>query len=115
MTTGDNEGIVMHGGSLQAGNLAVGRGARIRGDGSVGTAAQCLEQFRQELERHADAVPDAAAVRTATTALEEEMQAEDPNPVTVRGLLTTIGDAVKTVTPLVAAAAALKVAILALL
>jgi hypothetical protein len=118
MTTGGNEGIVVHGGSVQAGNLAVGRGARIVGHGSVDAgqeAARRLAEFRQELERHVDAVPDSGAVRASTAALEEEMQRKDRNPVTIRGLLSGITDAVRTVTPLVVAAEAMKTAVLALL
>jgi hypothetical protein len=117
MTSGGNEGIEIHGGSIHAGNLAVGRGARIRGAGSVEAGqdlARCLEQFRRELERHADAVP-ASAVRAATAALEEELTKRERNPVTVRGLLTGITDAVRTVAPLITAAEALKAAVLALL
>jgi hypothetical protein len=118
MSTGDNEGIVMHGGSLQAGNLAVGRGAHIRGDGAVTAAAEVtrsLERFRAELERHADAVPDPAALRAMAAELEREVQREERNPATIRGLLTRVTGAVKAVTPLLAAADSLRSAVLALL
>ncbi|HEY0486080.1 MAG TPA: hypothetical protein VGD72_07515 [Mycobacteriales bacterium] len=118
MTTGDNEGIVVFGGSVRAGNLAVGRGARISGDGSAGAgqeAADRLAEFREELRRHADAVPDPAELRAATTALEEQLGAPERDPGTIRRLLTGITDAVTTVTPLATAAAALESAVRALL
>jgi hypothetical protein len=118
MTDSHNEGIVMQGGSLQAGNLGVGRGATVHGAGSAGAdpaVHAALERFRDELARHVHTLDNAAEVQTAAAALEAEIANDDGNPVTIRGLLAGITGAVKTVTPLVTAAGALQAAVLAVL
>jgi hypothetical protein len=113
-----NEGIIIHGGSFEAENVAVGRRAKV--DARVYVTQQdevlrALEDFRRELDRYADEVPDSPAVRSTAEALEGELRKPARNPVTIRGLIAGLTDAVKTVTPLVGAAEALKVAVAALL
>jgi hypothetical protein len=112
-----NEGIIVTGGNFTGENVAVGRNANVEAHYGArqDEVLRALDEFRRELDRHAEAVPDAGAVRSAADALEAELAAEQHNPVTIRGLVSGLTDAVKTVTPLVVAADALGTAVAALL
>lgn len=112
-----NEGIIQHGGSFQAGQLAVGRGARVRvvATGPDPELADRLEAFRRLLAEHATALDGPAEVRSTTEVLQQELAKPTPNRTTVRGLLAGLVEAVSSVAPLVTAAQALTTSIAAFL
>ena len=118
---GRNEGIVVSGGTIQAGALAVGRRARAsqvvqdagrslaeRGQSEV---AERLEQLLRELEAHAAQLSNADEVRESTELLARELAKPAPNRTTVSGVLGGIVDSVKSVAGLAGAAQALAQAI----
>jgi hypothetical protein len=120
MADGRNEGIYVTGGSFTAQNVAVGRGARAytvatdlraRGHDDV---AERLEELVQQLEAHADQVPDIDDVRGATRTVTEELAKERPNKTTVTGVLSGISDSVRSVSGLAVAADALLKAVQAI-
>jgi hypothetical protein len=110
MTDGNNQGIQQSGGSITAGAMAVGPGARaynaaseLRGRGQE-EVAQRLEELVRQLEAHADQVPDIEDLRGATGTVADELAKEKPNKTTVRGVLSGIADSVRSVTELATAA-----------
>jgi hypothetical protein len=110
MTDGNNQGIQQTGGSITAGALAVGPGARaynavseLRGRGQD-EVAQRLEELVRQLEAHADQVPDIDDLREATGNVADELAKEKPNKMTVRAVLSGIADSVRSVTGLATAA-----------
>jgi hypothetical protein len=121
---GKNEGVVVTGGALSAGNLAVGHNARITAIGAPAaealpengrdTVVEALEAFLRELAEHARELPERDAVIESTEAVSKELAKDEPNRLTVRGLLAAITEAVSTVTPLLTAAHALQAAVVAL-
>jgi hypothetical protein len=122
---GKNEGVVVTGGALNAGNLAVGRNARITagdahaaqalpGDGRDAVAA-ALEAFLRELAEHAQELPDRCGVVESAKVVSQELAKAEPNGLTVKGVLAAITGAVSTVTPLLTAAHALQAAVAAVL
>jgi hypothetical protein len=122
---GKNEGVIITGGTLSAGNLAVGRHARITAIGAPASAAlrengrdvvaDALETFLRELAEHSREVPDGDAVVESTEAVSKELAKDKPNRLTVKGLLAAITGAVSGVTPLLTAAHALQAAVVAFL
>jgi hypothetical protein len=112
-----NEGIVVSGGALRAGQLAVGRGASVT-VGAAGTDPEVirrLDALLELVEQHAAALSDPAAVRSTAEVLRDEVTKPKPNRITVRGLLAGLTEAVGTVTPLLSAVEGLKVVLAALL
>jgi hypothetical protein len=112
-----NEGVVVSGGSLQAGQLAVGRGAAVTVQPGVAGAEtlQRIDVLLQLLDRHAAALPEAAALRSTTEVLREEVTRPEPNRVTVRGLLAGLTEAVRGAAPLLTAVEAIKASLVAIL
>jgi hypothetical protein len=113
VTDGRNDGIYITGGTFNAQTMAVGRGARAytvatelraRGQDDI---ARRLEELVQQLEAHADEVPDIADVRGATRTVTEELAKERPSRTTVTGVLSGIADSVRSITGLATAADAL--------
>jgi hypothetical protein len=107
MAEGRNEGIQISGGTINAGNLAVGRGATVvaelreRGQEDV---ARRLEELVRQLEEHRDEVPHLALVRAATESVTEELAKERPDKRRVRDVLAGISESVRSVTGLARAA-----------
>jgi hypothetical protein len=108
MTEAHNEGVQNFGGTINAGNFAVGRGATVvaadlrdRGHEEV---ARRLEELVQLLEQHRDEVPNVALVRAATDSVTEELAKERPDKTRVRDVLAAISDSVRSVTGLASAA-----------
>ena len=110
MTEGANQGIQVSGRSFSAQTVAVGVGARAytvatelrsRGQEEV---AQRLEEMVQQLEAHADQVPDIDDVRGATRTVTDELAKQQPDKTTVTAVLSGIADSVRSVTGLATAA-----------
>jgi hypothetical protein len=107
MSDGRNEGIQISGGTINAENIAVGRGATVvaelreRGQDEV---ARRLEELVRQLQEHQDEVPNVALVRAATETVTEELAKERPDTSRVREVLTAISESVRSVTGLASAA-----------
>lgn len=119
--TEHNEGIQMSGGRIEAGALAVGRGARAsnvvgaarreleeRGHAELG---QRLEELLRQLEAHASRLANADELRESTQLVAEELVKDRPNKTTVTGVLAGIVEGVKSVAGLATAAEALAEAV----
>jgi translation initiation factor 2B subunit (eIF-2B alpha/beta/delta family) len=119
--TGHNEGIQMSGGRIEAGALAVGRGAHAhnvvrtarreledRGHAELG---QRLEELLLQLDAHASRLSDAEELRESTQLVAEELVKDRPNKTTVTGVLAGIAENVKSVASLATAAEALTQAV----
>lgn len=119
--TGHNEGIQMSGGRIEAGALAVGRGAQAsnvvgaarreleeRGHAELGHQ---LEEFLRQLDAHASRLSNADELKEATGLVAEELVKDRPNKTTVTGVLASIVESVKSVAGLATAAEALTQAV----
>jgi hypothetical protein len=108
-----NEGIRMSGGRIDAGALAVGRGARaIHGGDAKANAARAevnrrLEELLRRLEVEAGRLENPDEVRGATQVVADELRKDKPNKTTITGVLTGIAAAVASVSGLAAATDAL--------
>jgi hypothetical protein len=108
MPTGrTNRGIVQHGGSIDAGQLAVGDGAtNVRSGDDVATIGH--ETLRlvlnriEELQAAASHAPGAveARIKDATSELAAELTKSTPSKSRLRSFLATLRDTGKTVTAL---------------
>jgi hypothetical protein len=119
-----NEGVVVSGGSLTAGQVVAGRGARASAtfSGNVGglhqvgrdEVARALDNLVAELRRHAAELPDGEELLDSTRAVGEELAKEQPNRRTVTAILKAIGEGAGSVTSVVGAAQALAAAVTAI-
>jgi hypothetical protein len=122
---GRNEGVRISGGTIEAGALAVGRGARAtnlveaasrtleaRGQAEL---ARRLEELIHALDEHASELANAAELREATDVVAQELAKERPNKTTVSGVLAGIAGDVQSVAGLATAAGALAHAVAAFL
>jgi translation initiation factor 2B subunit (eIF-2B alpha/beta/delta family) len=120
-STAHNEGIQMSGGRIKANALAVGRGAKAynivrtasrqleeRGHAELG---QRLEELLRQLDIHASRLSNAEELKESTQQVAEELMKDRPNRTTVIGILTGIGQSVKSVADLATATAALAQAV----
>lgn len=116
-----NEGIQMSGGRIEAGALAVGRGARAhnvvktvkseledRGHTELG---QRLEELLRQLDAHASLLSNAEELKESTQLVAEELVKDRPNKTTVTGVLASIAESVNSVASLATAAEALTQAV----
>src|SRR4029450_4477936 len=90
---GRNEGIQISGGTLNAGNLAVGRGATVVAelrDRGQEQGGRRVDELLRQLEEHRDEVTDIAAVRDATRTVTEELAKERPDRTRVTDVLSGI-------------------------
>jgi hypothetical protein len=112
-----NEGVIVGGGRIEAGALAVGRGARAsqvvhraaadlaeRGRTDV---AERLEALIRELEQHAARLDNADELKESTEVVARELAKDEPNRTTVTGVLAGITAGVQSVASVAAAAQAL--------
>jgi hypothetical protein len=114
-----NEGIVQHGGSIDAGALAVGRRARAiqRVDAAASALgdrdeiAARLREITALLLAHADELEQPDELLAATGTVAEELTRPQPNRLTVSSLLAGIAGAASSVTGIAAAVTALRAAI----
>lgn len=114
---GHNHGIQMSGGRIEAGALAVGRGAHAhnvvmmakreledRGHTELG---QRLEELLRQLDAHASLLSNADELKESTQLVAEELVKDRPNKTTVTGVLAGIAQSVTSVASLATAAEAL--------
>lgn len=108
-----NEGIWMSGGRIDAGALAVGRGAQaIQGrdadpDPARAEVYRRLEELLRRLEADAERLENPEEVRDATQVVADELRKDKPNKTTITGVLTSIAAAVTSVSGLASATDAL--------
>jgi hypothetical protein len=100
----ENNGVVVHGGSLNAEVLAVGDQARaikktIREQlaSEDNEIARRLAALVEELHQHADQLPNTAELLDATETVAREVAKDAPNPVTIRAILTSLASGVRSV------------------
>ena len=102
-----NEGINISGGSLNAGQIAVGRGAQaiqntynlanqLEEAGKSGVA-QAITELLKALEANSNKVADQEEVTQAVQQVAEEVQKEKPNKFTLKGLLSSLKESLGSV------------------
>lgn len=119
-----NEGVVVTGGSLTAGQVVAGRGARAYAtiSGSVGQLqddgradiAAALENLVVQMRAHADELANLEEMLDSTRLVSEEITKEKPNKLTVRAMLEGITTGAGSVVSVVNAANTLSTAVRAL-
>ncbi|TQM37823.1 DUF5955 family protein [Pseudonocardia cypriaca] len=113
MRDATNEGIQMSGGRIDAGALAVGRGARaVQGRDPHADPARAeinsrLEELLRRLDADAGRLENPEEVRDATQVVANELGKDRPNKTTITGVLTGIAAAVASVSGLATATDAL--------
>lgn len=114
-----NEGIVQHGGTISAGAIAVGRGARAlqRVDAAASALADQrevgsrLQELTALLVAHVGELERPDDVLAAAETVAEELTRPQPNRLTLTGVLEGIVGAASGVSGVAAAVAALRAAI----
>lgn len=115
-----NEGVIQHGGSINAGNLAVGRGATATqyqsasSDAGLAAVQAQLDKVLELLATKSHEIPDHEDVVQSAQSLKQELDKDKPNKLTLKSLLSGIADSVKSVTTVATAVEALRTAITAL-
>lgn len=102
-----NEGIQITGGSFNANQVAVGRGAKAiqntynlanqLEESGKGEVAQAITELLKALEAHSDQVADKEEVTQAVEQVAEEVQKEKPNKFTLKGLLSSLKESLGSV------------------
>jgi hypothetical protein len=116
-----NEGIIQRGGSLQAGALAVGRGAsavqqvdaaaaQLERDGEAEVARR-LRDLTELIQTHAAGLQQPDDVLSSAGLVADEIARPEPNRLTVSALLEGISRAAGGVTGIAAAVTALRAAL----
>lgn len=105
--SGHNEGINVSGGSLNAGQIAVGRGAQAiqntynlanqLGESGKSEVAEAITELLKALETNSNKVTDKEEVTQAVQQVAEEVQKEKPNKFTLKGLLSTLKESLGSV------------------
>lgn len=112
-----NEGIVQHGGTINAEQLAVGRGAKAvkMVKGGVISDSDDFKEIKESLEKLIKAVNENSSsldnqseIVNSTEVVVKELSKEKPNKLTVTAILDGIANGVKSVTSIAAAALGLK-------
>jgi len=116
-----NDGVVITGGTVEAGQIVAGKNSRVKGTfqgaiGSPGTqerqdVTDAIKQFIIELREHQDEVSNYPDVVDSTELLADELEKPVPNKLIANGMLSSIKEGVGTVSGLVAAVASLGTAI----
>ena len=98
--SGYNEGIYVSGGSLNAGQISVGRGAQAiqntynlasqLGESGKSEVAQAITELLKALEVSSNKIADKEEVTQTVQQVAEEVQKEKPNKFTLKGLLSTL-------------------------
>ncbi|MEX5718765.1 DUF5955 family protein [Geodermatophilus maliterrae] len=113
MVEGRNEGIIVRGGTVNAGAMAAGSGATAHNVAADLTArgqvdvARRLEELVRQLEAHADQVPGAEQVRDDAQTVTEELAKDQPDRGRLERILSRISDSVGSVSSLTQATNAL--------
>lgn len=119
--SGRNEGINVSGGSLNAGQIAVGRGAQAvqktynlanhLGETGQLEVAEAIAELLKTLEANSNKIIDQEEVTQAVQQIAEEAQKEKPNKFTLKGLLSTLRESVGSVAEIAEKVAILQKAI----
>lgn len=107
----NNEGIIVSGGTLSAGQIAVGQGAQaiqttynlaseLQAEGKV-DLAQAITELIKVLEAHRPQVADYDEVTQAVQQIAEEVKKEQPSKLTLKGLLSALKESVGDVVEIV--------------
>jgi hypothetical protein len=112
-----NEGLSQSGGSIQAGAMAVGRGATASNvsntvcdalrEGGRGPIADRLDELLRALRDHAAELPDPDGIQGSADTVVHELARDEPNKITILGILSGIRDTVGSVSGIAAAAGGL--------
>lgn len=105
--SGHNEGINVSGGSLSAGQIAIGRGAQAiqntynlayqLEESGKGEVAQAITELLKVLETHTNKVTNKSEINQAVQQVAEEVQKEQPNKFTLKGLLSSLKESLGSV------------------
>lgn len=116
-----NEGIIVTGGSISAGNLAVGRQATIIAAAQEASAtlesrgqselAEKLSAMIDALGQHASALDNASTMLNSALQVADELKKEKPNKLGVLSILSKLADGARSATGLALAIEALKEAV----
>lgn len=104
---GYNEGINISGGSLSAGQIVVGRGARSiqntynladqLGKSGKSEVAEAITALLKALEANSNKIDNQEEVTQAVQEVAEEVQKENPNKFTLKGLLSSLKESLGSV------------------
>ncbi|MGI0494900.1 hypothetical protein ACN4EG_24210 [Alkalinema pantanalense CENA528] len=119
--TENNQGIVVTGGSLTGGSIAVGQNAQaiqtvynlasdLQAEGKP-DIAQALKDLLQAIEIHGADLEDREELTQVVQQIAEELKKEKPSKITLKGLLGGVKDAVGTVVEIAEKVGALQGAI----
>ncbi|MGB0125153.1 MAG: hypothetical protein WA419_11950 [Silvibacterium sp.] len=116
---GNNQGVIVSGGSFTATNVATGTGAAIHTSAAASSpeldaVREQLAALMKALDDHAQALQNPAEVKQSAQVIAEELKKPKPNRITLNGVLGGIAQSVKSVSVLATAAEALKIALAAL-
>jgi translation initiation factor 2B subunit (eIF-2B alpha/beta/delta family) len=102
-----NEGINISGGTLNAEQIAVGRGSQTSqntynlanqlGESGKSEVAQAITELLKALEINSDKIMDKEEVTQSIQQVAEEVQKEKPNKFTLKGLLSTLKESLGSV------------------
>lgn len=116
-----NEGIYISGGSLNADQVAVGKGSmaikNIYGsvqsleDSGKQDVAKAVRDLITALEQHSDQIKDKQEIIEAIQHVAEEADKESPSKVSLKGILSGIKNVVEPITEVAQKVTALRVAI----
>jgi hypothetical protein len=109
-----NEGLIISGGSVTAGALAVGREASAVQHTNAGfdqsqltELNSLLKQLQQGIELHKEKIKDSAEAQQAVELIRNEVKQVQPNRLTVRSVMTGLKESIHAIAelkPLVEAA-----------
>ena len=105
-----NEGIIMHGGSISAHNIATGQNA-VASESSSGDLValrQRIDELLSQLKSHAAELPESSEVISAAETLAHEAAKPTPSRMTMKSLLGGIAEAGKTLSSVTAAVQAIR-------
>jgi uncharacterized protein YhaN len=115
-----NEGIIQHGGAMNVGNMAVGRGAsatqyqNAASDAALEAVRVQMDKVIELLAAKSHEIPDHEEVVQSAQSLKQELGKDKPNKLTMKSLLAGIADSVTSVASVATAVEALRTAMSAL-
>ena len=120
-----NEGFIMTGGTINATNVAGGKGAKIStyqrqadealAEKGLDTVRQRLDELIALIEQHGASLSDSEQVMESTAVVAQELARDKPNKITIGGILTSLAETVASATAVATAVHALKGAVMAFL
>jgi hypothetical protein len=116
-----NEGVIVTGGSITAGNLAVGRRATVVAAAREASAAlesrgqdelaEKLSAMIEALSQHSSALENATSMLSSGLQVAEELKKNKPDKPSLLAMLGTLADGARSLTGLAVAVEALKHAV----